>query len=380
MYLSCLASINENIDTRKTQVSTQPIKERASESSTIDFGPTINLPPCDTDIFYGDYTAWPTFRDMFTALYIHNPKISNVEKLFHLTQMTRGEAREAIKNTPLTNDGFILAWKNLVEQYENKRMQINTQLKTLFNLPDVTQETGCAIKALQRTVNNVLTNLTHLEIDTKSWDPILIYLCSSKLPKQTLEAFESTLEDITSIPTWSNFDNFLTHKQNTLESVANFKASVTKLHSSHLGSVKKTDGNKYYTFHANVSENLLAGPSNYQNRYTSSQPHPEAESCKLCNKHHPIRECPKFLEMNVETRISTIKRHGYCNNCLAISHSYKNCSSKNTCRKCHKRHNTLIHREYSPRPESTPNPEATSSTSDIAISAPIPTHNTIQPK
>ncbi|XP_049315834.1 uncharacterized protein LOC125779239 [Bactrocera dorsalis] len=81
--------------------------------------------------------------------------------------------------------------------------------------------------------------------------------------------------------------------------------------------------------------------------------------------------------MNVESRISTIKKYGYCYNCLAISHSYKNCVSKFSCRKCHKKHNTLIHRESSFRPESTPEiPNVTSSNPENASSTALPTQST----
>lgn len=111
---------------------------------------------------------------MFTALYIRNSRINNVEKLIHLTQKTPGEAREKIQNTLLTNVGFI-------KKFENQRIQLDTQLKTLFNLLQLTQETGCTTKRLQRTVNNVVTHLNDLESD--SWDLIVMYLCSSKLLK-----------------------------------------------------------------------------------------------------------------------------------------------------------------------------------------------------
>jgi len=37
------------------------------------------LPPCDTEVFTGDYLRWPTFRDLFTAIYINNQRLSPVE-------------------------------------------------------------------------------------------------------------------------------------------------------------------------------------------------------------------------------------------------------------------------------------------------------------
>lgn len=57
MYLSCLASINEDLDTHKTQLSTQPIKERTSEAAMVDFAPMVHL-GCDTGGFYGDNTIF----------------------------------------------------------------------------------------------------------------------------------------------------------------------------------------------------------------------------------------------------------------------------------------------------------------------------------
>lgn len=51
-YLSCLGSMRKDVDTSKTQVSTQPVKERTSEFKMMDLAPTVHLPSCDTDIFY----------------------------------------------------------------------------------------------------------------------------------------------------------------------------------------------------------------------------------------------------------------------------------------------------------------------------------------
>ena len=146
----------------------------------------IHLPPCDTDIFYGDYVNWPTFRDMFSALHKNNPRLSPVEKLYYLLQKTKGEAHNIIRTCPLTNDGFALAWQNLEDRFENKRVLINAQLKILFNISAVIRETGPNLKNLQRTINDCITNLSLLNVNTDSWHVIFVYICSTKLPDNTL--------------------------------------------------------------------------------------------------------------------------------------------------------------------------------------------------
>ncbi|XP_060665232.1 uncharacterized protein LOC132797512, partial [Drosophila nasuta] len=95
-------------------------------------------------------------RDLFTALYIQNPRLSEVEKLFYLNSKTSGEAHSIVSKSPLTNEGFQSAWSSLTERFENKR---------LFNLPAIGQESGSSILELQSTIQGCLTALEHSKIN-----------------------------------------------------------------------------------------------------------------------------------------------------------------------------------------------------------------------
>ena len=102
------------------------LKGKATKQSTSTV--PIHLPPCDTATFSGDYASWPTFRDMFLAIYGTNPHISNIQMMYYLLQKTEGEARDIIRTSPMTNDGFDMARQNLVDRYENKGVLVNFQL------------------------------------------------------------------------------------------------------------------------------------------------------------------------------------------------------------------------------------------------------------
>lgn len=198
----------------------------------------FKLPPCDISTFDGDYSTWPTFRDMFTAVCIMNPRLSPIEKLFHLNQKTKGEPNDIVGKIPLPNENFTLAWQSLCSRYENKRVLVNVQLKALFNLQSITMESAAALKNLQREINESISMLRLYEIDVDNWDSIFIFVCSNRLPENTLTLWEQTLNNKAFIPKWSELDSFLTNRHRTLESVS----EIRKPADNH--SLKSTGGNK----------------------------------------------------------------------------------------------------------------------------------------
>ncbi|XP_061389909.1 uncharacterized protein LOC133325099 [Musca vetustissima] len=286
----------------------------------------FHLPPIELPTFHGDYRSWPTFRDMFSAVCIRNSKLCPVEKLFHLSQKTKGEAHEIVAKSPLTNDGFQNAWSNLCARYENKRVLVNEQLKILFSLPSIPTENAASLKRIQRDINGCISTLNLYSIDVNSWNPIFIFLCSNCLPDSTLTLWEQTLTDKAIIPQWSELDRFLTNRHRTLESVLEVKSSHDPKQNvpKHKSSISKSVSSKVNTFQTNISHT----------------------TCKLCsNEFHVIRKCPKFLNMDHGQRLTEVKNSNLCLNCFSSAHLLKNCKSKNSCFKCKKRHNTLLHKD-----------------------------------
>ncbi|XP_059223375.1 uncharacterized protein LOC131997094 [Stomoxys calcitrans] len=309
----------------------------------------FKLPPCEIPVFSGDYRSWPTFRDMFTAVCIENPRLSSVEKLFHLNQRTKGEPNDIVGKVPLTNENFIVAWKSLCSRYENKRVLVNNQLKSLFAIASTQSESAQSLKTLQRDINACISMLKLYGIDVESWDPIFIFICSSRLPDTTLTLWEETLDDKTVIPKWCSLDAFLTNRHRTLESVSEMRRTDPAPDSS----AEKTNPRS-------VNKGLKA----FQTRVTDSK-------CRLCpTEVHVIRKCPKFLTMTPQQRLTEIKRFDLCLNCFSKVHSVRNCTSKFSCFQCSKRHNTLLHREQVPQSQPSPN-----SNSSISCT-PSPSHST----
>ncbi|XP_075156162.1 uncharacterized protein LOC142229484 [Haematobia irritans] len=270
----------------------------------------FHLPACDTESFRGDYQSWPSFRDMFSAIYVNNSGLSKVQKLFHLRKKTEGEAHDIVKKCPLTNSGFDIAWANLRDRFENKRMLVHSQLRQLFNLTPINTESSEEIKCIQRDINSCISSL--------------------KIRYQTLE----TISEING-------------------------PSKTEKSPSYSRKVISSMSKKVNTNHTKISS-------------SSSNP-----LCNLCsNESHTIRKCPKFLNMNVEDKVSYIRRQNLCLNCFAKAHGVKDCKSPHNCFSCGKRHNTLLHRDFnsSQAVRSIPNPGC-----QVQVPNPHPIQSTVPP-
>ncbi|XP_073841572.1 uncharacterized protein [Musca autumnalis] len=313
-YMRCLTLIGNAKENVKTTCSKAAQKISSS----------ISVPPCDTEIFHGDYLNWPSFRDWFSAIYITNKKLSPVEKLYHLFQKTSGEAKQIIQHIPLTDEGFDIAWENLKHQYENKRILINNQLRTIFNLPQCSQESASTLKKLQRDINNAISVLKLYKIDISSWDPIFVFQCSSKLPKLTLSLWEQSIAKKTEMPSWEELNTFLTERYQALESVSDIygpQGSRSSLPQQQR--FNNFDKSKNYRVHHTKVDN---------------------QKCNLCKGSHILRSCPKFLSMDFKNRLSIVKRDKHCLNCLAQGHIVVNCTSQKTCSECNSKHHSLLHR------------------------------------
>ncbi|XP_041450162.1 uncharacterized protein LOC121404571 [Drosophila obscura] len=292
---------------------------------------TGRLTHFDQKLFSGDYQQWPTFRDLFTANYINNARLTPVEKLYHLNQKTSGEAHDIVAQAPLTNDGFDSAWNNLP-----------------------------ALKELHRSVHKCLTTLQHSEVSTDSCfaDGVLVYLITDKLPKATVKLWEQSVPNKFEVPTWRAMNKFLGERYLSLEATE--------------------DGHPGIETHYN-SRTSLPTPAprrvnSFEGRISS-----KARTCDLCSRsYHPVRSCPEFLRLTVQERSSYIQQKQLCLNCFARGHQLWDCTSAYNCSTCNGRHHTLLHRgEQTPSGSNcAPSPHTTQAPTTIqSTSSSLPSSN-----
>ncbi|XP_046801098.1 uncharacterized protein LOC111682254 isoform X1 [Lucilia cuprina] len=289
-----------------------PLQAYPPQNSSVN----IKLPPCDTEVFAGSYENWPSFRDMFTAIYINGTNCPPVVKLFHLRNKTRNEAGAIVKRYPLCDDSFDLAWNALKARYENKRVLVDHQLQILFNIPIATSEDSKTLQKIHSTVADVLQTLHTLNVNTENCDFFIVHLVCSKLPNETLALWEQSLKSHRELLKWSQLEEFLIDRYEAVERISNMKITKERLSLP------------------DFSQSTIQSYSSQEKLNTS---------CKLCNEVHNLRTCKKFKRFTIQQRIDFVSANKICTNCLSPNHLKAKCPSKNTCFICKSNHHTSLH-------------------------------------
>lgn len=307
----------------RTKMSDELVKITQKE---VVFSEDNNQPSCDVRLpqiqlctFSGKYEEWQEFYDMFSSVIHTNNKLSSVQKLHYLKGSLTGEAANLLKNLPTTENNYEEAWSQLKRRFTNKRYNCNAILNRLFSQKPILTESALAIKSLLDTTSACLKLLQNIGINIESWDPVINFITTSKLDVESRKQWETKLSELSDdeIPKWEKLCTFLEARFRTLEmlegsrSIQNCNSKiVTKQRSFH--SVTVQDKKRVIT-------------------------------CVMCSGQHHLYQCKQFGKLIPNERVEYVRIKGLCFNCFAPTHCVKYCHQSTCCRRCGRRHHTMLH-------------------------------------
>lgn len=290
----------------------------------------FRLPQISIPTFSGGYESWTAFHDMFVSLIHSNGSLTNVQKLHYLKCNLSGQAANLLRHTPVTNDNYDIAWQLLQNRFANKKSLVDAQLKVLINQPSHVSETASTIRELIDRTQESLNALQALEIDTTTWDPLLMFIIVQKLSKDTHQAWESSQQGIAQLPAFAVFITFLENRFRMLETLDDRNAASVR-----------------------PSPNALAKTSRHIKSHATVAASP-IKPCPLCSENHYLRMCTAFLQSSVADRRNIAKQKRICFNCLVHGHFITECKNRRRCQVCNQNHHTLLHQHDSSTSELNP--------------------------
>ncbi|XP_076163146.1 uncharacterized protein LOC143144526 [Ptiloglossa arizonensis] len=267
--------------------------------------------------FNGAFREWLKFRDSFCSLIHENAALTNIQKFHYLQAALIGDAARVIGPLGFSEVNYASVWKKLQERYEDESIHYHVQ--GLFELPVLTRDSHSEFRQLIDTVSIHLLSLQSLGENIDSWDTMIIYLLESKLNATAKREWERALTHLTSKPTLKGMIKLLEEHSKYL-----FAMDVNKASSNEIKEIKPTE--KY---------NSASGGR--VRLYTAT-----TKNCDLCKEGHALHACEELRRLPVPARVQKVRELGIYFNCLFSGHRNKDCTF-GSCRKCSKKHNTLLH-------------------------------------
>ena len=273
---------------------------------------TVRLPKLSLPVFSGNLLEWQLFYDSFLSSVHSRTDLSEIDKFNYLKSQLTGSALDVIKGFSLSAENYGTAFELLCERFGKKQLIIRAHIKALLNLPSV--QSG-SLKSLSNFINTVeisVRSLNGLGISNEEYSCFLTQIVLFRLPEEI--NVEYARFDRTGESSITDLLKFLNEELNILRSSKEYcDRALPKSHRSPATTVN----------HVSTKSKLF---------------------CSCCKGNHWLDQCPKFLALSVDDRRSrpNAKSNQLCFNCLK-KHFVKDCKSLFSCKKCGKKHHTLLH-------------------------------------
>ncbi|XP_076301716.1 uncharacterized protein LOC143219724 [Lasioglossum baleicum] len=305
-YLETLSFMTTLLD-NLTSATVSPTSNPSAEVSMA--VPADQLPRLDLPEFNGQYADWESFRDRFISLIIKNDTLHDVSRLHYILSSLTGKALAYIKQIPVTENNFQIAWATLTTRYQNPRRLVTAHLQKLYDIPALSRDSADDLLALRDSVCIIRASLQNLNRKPEDlWNDILVHLVSQKLDDTTRRAWKLKISDDVTPPSFDTLSNFIDSRVRGLGEFAESVSSNSSMHP--VATTESIDDTSHV--HAVTAIKRPSPP------------------CPLVHK---------------------FKR---CFNCLSHAHLSRDCTSKFSCRLCHRRHHSLLHEDEIPAENPTP--------------------------
>ncbi|XP_044740017.1 uncharacterized protein LOC123301344 [Chrysoperla carnea] len=279
--------------------------------------PKVTIPSFDSNPL-----RWPIFYATFKSLVHENIKLDSISKLHYLLGSLTHNALALCSGVPPTPENYSIMWDSLIDKYQDSRQIAFVYLDQILKFKPFLVESGQNLNLFVEKFDSAVNALKEVKVGELS-DFILMTIALQKLDVHTQKLFEQSLAKGV-IPTYNELSVFIKTQAKILSRTSGSANSSKQANSKAV----------MHSFAISADSNSSDVMSN--NTY-------EKLICPKCKGDHTLFKCHKFMSLTPTERVHVVKAHNLCFNCLHSNHGVKNCSSNSSCRKCSKRHHTLLH-------------------------------------
>jgi len=290
----------------------------------------IQLAPIPLPRFNGNIQDWPSFYDIFKAMVHNDESLSSAQKFYYLRSSLTNQALDLVKSIPISDGNYEAVIQRLKQRYDNKSLIIQSHIKSILESPRAEEASATSLQGLYSHVCAHVAALRSIGQPVEHWDAWLITIIISKLDKNTAHGWQLHQRN-TELPKYEQLEEFLAGRCIALESTETHTRSADKSTRQYSkNSESNTRGNGQSSI---VRKTLLTASKNTQ------------RPCPCCKEDHKLFACETFKALKIPARLEFVRSERLCFNCFAPFHNADSCKSTYSCKRCTKKHNTMLHFE-----------------------------------
>ena len=288
-------------------------------------GSGVKLPKLAIPKFDGDIMNWRTFWEQFCISIHDKSSLSDSEKLAYLRHSLKdGSARNMIEGLSRSGECYKEAIDSLKARYDRPRLIHQTHVKKIIEATTLKDGSGRELRRLHDTVQQHLRALKAMGHEPPG--PFVTSLIELKLDTTTMFEWQRYTQDSADMPHYQKLLDFINLRAQACE------ASTTE--------PKKSPRNE------ERSTRRVPSSTRSVASFAAGASDPTVSLCVVCKtEKHPLYACTQFKSFSHDKKVSTLKSHNYCLNCLRPGHFVRDCKSLYKCKKCQMPHHTLLHIE-----------------------------------
>ncbi|XP_029176067.1 uncharacterized protein LOC114944339 [Nylanderia fulva] len=146
----------------------------------------VRLPKLNLPTFSGKYDEWFLFHDSFNSIIHSNRTLNNIQKLQYLKSALTGDASSVVDSLEINDLNYDITWNLLKKRYNNKRVVVQTHVKTIMDLPSMPKENLVDLRHIADGATKHIKALEALGRPTSHWDDLIVHVLSFKLDTLTM--------------------------------------------------------------------------------------------------------------------------------------------------------------------------------------------------
>ena len=302
-----------------------PLQNNRTDSEcAYTFSPNISLPRIEIDPFDGCPEEFVRFMHMFNVT-IADRIVDDRQRLAYLIYYCRGNAKLAISHCSLLppDKCYTTAIEILRTQFGMPHVVAHKVSKELYEGANLRVGDASDLQTLIRQMHTCQITLSQLgrEADLNCTSNLLKIV--RRFPRPMQREWAERVNDIRMSGKEPNFDNLIQFVSRCM-------------------SITNTEYGQLAYDHSKITENSNPKP---KYRVTATHVVDRGLPCILCKVSHSLDQCPLFLDMKIDERWNTLRKHKRCYTCFKAGHRSNECFTKRPCSKrdCNKFHHPLLH-------------------------------------